>query len=101
MMKHFVTSSSDSLISEFTQSPSTRVKLVSDLQQLNAFLTSRKRELSSRVGSGRDVIEVIVIALLLHLLVTTLVMLHRTTWHSTVAVQNVLEQIVGDGVQAR
>ena len=50
------------LIMQFKKSPSTRARLISDLQQLEAFLSSRKRELSSHrslssARGGRDVID--------------------------------------------
>lgn len=44
----------------FTTCPSTRANLVSDIQQIEAFLSSRKRELSSKsisALSGRDVVD--------------------------------------------
>ena len=46
-------------LSRFTTCPSTRANLVSDIQQLEAFLSSRKCELSSKSISalcGRDVV---------------------------------------------
>ena len=55
-LKQFLDSSSnDSLLSEFAQKPPTRNMLIADLQQVQHFLMSRKRELSSRVANGREV----------------------------------------------
>ena len=74
----FATSSTNSsssttslLVSQFITSPTTRVNLVSDLQQLEVFLSTRKRELSTKSSasasssssttrattSGRDVVD--------------------------------------------
>lgn len=108
-LKQFVTSSSDSLISQFIHSPSTRAMLVSDLQQLNSFLTSRKRELSSRVGGGRDVVEAIDLAWTQHCIATASAKpdgkLNDVTLDDISqvisAVQNVLAQIVEDGLHAK
>ena len=108
-LKKFVTSSSDSLISQFIHLPSSRVMLVSDLQQLNSFLTTRKRELSSRVaGSGRDVVEAIDLAWTQHCITTAsatsgcnLNALALDISQYISAVQNVLAQIVGNGLHAK
>eukprot|EP00984_Skeletonema_dohrnii_P016484 scaffold7345_cov137-Skeletonema_dohrnii-CCMP3373.AAC.2 len=108
-LKQFVTSSSDALTTEFTHSPSTRVMLVSDLQQLNSFLISRKFELSSRVGTGRDVMEAIDLAWTQHCITTASskpscnlidITVEDISQYSA-AVQNVLAQIVGDGMHAK
>ena len=108
-LRQFVTSPIDSLISEFIQSPSTRVMLVSDLQQLNSFLISRKRELSSRAGVGRDVIEAIDLAWTHHCIAAESsksgLNLNDATLNDisqfSSAVQNVLAKIVGDGLHAK
>lgn len=110
-LKRFVTTSCDSLISQFTTSPSIRVTLVRDLQQLYLFLTSRKRELSSRgVGSGRDVVEAIYLAWTQHCITTTSAKpdgcnLNDLTLHDvslyTSAVESVLAQIAGDSLHAK
>ena len=109
-LRHFVTSPVDSLISEFIQSPSTRVILVSELHHLDSFLISRKRELSSRAGVGRDVIEAIDLAWTQHCITTETssksgcnlneVTLDDISQFSS-AVQNVLAQIVGDSLHAK
>ena len=105
-LRQFVTS--EFAIAEFIQSPSTRVMLVSDLQKLNSFLISRKRELSSRAGVGRDVIEAIDLAWT-QFSVTAKSSMSGFNLNVTLgaisqfssAVQNVLAQIVGDGVHAK
>lgn len=109
-LRHFVTSPVVSLVSEFTQSPSTRIMLVSELQQLDSFLISRKRELSSRAGVGRDVIEAIDLAWTQHCITTESscksgcnlneITLDDISQFSS-AVQNVLAQIVGDSLHAK
>lgn len=109
-LKQFVTSSSDTLISQFIHSPSTRTKLVIDLQQLDSFLNSRKRELSSRVSGGRDVVEAIDLAWTQHRITTASktpggnflsdVTLDDMSQYTS-AIQNVLAQIVEDGFHAK
>mmetsp|Transcript_22186 Transcript_22186/g.44586 ORF Transcript_22186/g.44586 Transcript_22186/m.44586 type:complete len:550 (+) Transcript_22186:77-1726(+) len=103
-LKQFVISSSDSLTTEFIHSPSARVMLVSDLQQLNSFLISRKFELSSRVGTGRDVMEAIDLAWTQHSSKPGCnlndITVEDISQYSA-AVQNVLAQIVGDGMHAK
>ena len=108
-LKQFVISSSDSLTTEFIHSPSARVMLVSDLQQLNSFLISRKFELSSRVGTGRDVMEAIDLAWTQYCITTASfkpgcnlvdITVEDISQYSA-AVQNVLAQIVGDGMHAK
>jgi len=111
-LKQFVISSSDSLTTEFIHSPSARVMLVSDLQQLNSFLISRKFELSSRVGTGRDVMEAIDLAWTQHCITTAssssfkpgcnlVDITVKDISQYSAAVQNVLAQIVGDGMHAK
>jgi len=57
----YAQTSDTSLLSQFIESPIARAEIVGDLRLLEAFLSSRKRELSSRSSSsargGRDVIE--------------------------------------------
>ena len=99
-----------SLMARFTTSPRTRANLVSDLQQLEAFLSSRKRELSSRslsTRSGRDIVDAIQLEWTQHCLQhASSQSLEEiisnddiTQFHMTVCNANV--QITGDGSHAK
>ena len=116
------------LLFMFTKNPMIRVNLVSDLQLLQSFLSTRKKELSfspsshhahSAYGGGRAIIEAIDMAWAQHCIAqrsssssqlsssntTELLCLEGisleevTKFHA--ATHNVLLQIVGDGAQAK
>jgi hypothetical protein len=107
----FVDDSDVSLVYDFMVSPSIRVKLVSDLQQLETFLSSRKRELSrSSVSSssssyrsgGSSIVEAIDMKwtqFCLESKAEAMSLDEITRLHDRI--HNVLMQIVGDSSQAR
>lgn len=107
-LQQFATSSSEgnSRLSQFIQSPSMRYTLVTELQQLDAFLVARQRELSSRIGgAGRDVANAINLAWIQcnassdHVTFNDVTMNDISQYRSTV--QSVLLQITGDGFHAK
>jgi hypothetical protein len=111
-LAEFATSSSVLLTSQFMHSSSTRVTLVSDLQQLDAFLASRRQELSSRVGGGRDVAEAIDLAWSRYCISTSTaraatsgcnfrdITFDEISQYASVT-QSILAQIIGDRLQAK
>jgi hypothetical protein len=107
-LQQFATSSSEenSRLSQFIQSPSMRYTLVTELQQVDAFLVARQRELSSRIGGvGRDVGNAINLAWIQynasadHGTFNDVTMKDISQYRSTV--QSVLSQITGDGLHAK
>ncbi|KAL9184795.1 hypothetical protein ACHAXT_002572 [Thalassiosira profunda] len=100
-------SESESLLEQFTTSPTARAALVCDLQRLEAFLSARTRELSARstqMRSGREVANEVELQWTQHCLRVGSaldgispdeVVRHRD------AVRAVLAQMAGDSVNAR
>ena len=107
------TTTYESILSEFINSPIARVNLVTELQQLDAFLSSRKRELSSGnsnsgpLASARGGIAIVEAmdmewtreCVSRHSGLEGMSLEDVLRFHS--AVQHVLVQIVGDGMQAK
>ena len=110
------------MISQFTSCPATRSNIVGDLQQLLAFLSSRKQELScvsssssTRNSKGRDVIDAIELQWVQYAMTQRPGGLHRSipsasslaqltledvaTFHA--AAQTALNRILGEGTRAR